>query len=148
VRSHEPAIESRDRTEETHHERIRRIVVDVVRSPDLLNPTTGKHDDVVRDVHRLFLIMRDEHGRHVHLVVQPTQPRTQFLAHLRIECAERLVKQQHLRLDRECARKGHPLPLAAGELSRIAVGELFEMDEFEQLGDALSDLRLRPLADL
>ena len=54
------------------------------------------------------------------LVVQLAQPAAQLLAHLGVERAERLVEQQHARLDRQRAGERHALALAAGELRRIA----------------------------
>ena len=53
--------------------------------------------------------MRDKHRGDVYFVVQAPQPGAQILAYLRVECAERFVEQQHLRVDSECAREGHPL---------------------------------------
>ena len=61
--------------------------------------------------------------------------RAQLLAHARVERAERLVEQQHLRLDRERAGERHALALAAGELRRVAVAEVREPDEIQQLVD-------------
>ena len=79
------------------------------------------HDDhAVGELERLFLIVRDEHAGQVNLGVQPPQPAPQLLPHLGVERAERLVEQQHLRLDRERARQRDALPLAAGELRRVA----------------------------
>ena len=77
--------------------------------------------------------MRDEDRRHVHLVVEPAQPGAQLLADPGVERAERLVEEQHLRLDGERAGERHPLPLAAGELRRVALGQAVELDELEQL---------------
>ena len=76
------------------------------------------------------------------------QPGPQVLAHLRVERAEGLVEQQHLRLHRQRPGQRHPLPLAAGELGGIAVGEPVELDQAQQLVHAVGDLRLVPLADL
>ena len=102
----------------------------------------------VGHVHGLLLVVGDEHGRHVHLVVQAPQPVAQLLAHLRVEGAERLVEQQQARLDGERPGQGHALALAARELGRHPVGEGLEVHELEQLGHALADLVLRALADL
>jgi hypothetical protein len=52
---------------------------------------------------------------------RPAQPAAQFLAHLGVERAERLVEQQHARLDGQRAGQRHALPLAARELRRVAV---------------------------
>ena len=75
--------------------------------------------------------MGDERGRHVHLVVEPSQPRAQLLAHLRVERPERLVEEQHLGLDRERAGERHALTLPTGELRRIAVGEVLDVHQLE-----------------
>ena len=56
------------------------------------------------------------------LLVQPAQPLAQLGADLRVQRAERLVEQQHARLDGQRARQRHPLALAAGELVGVALG--------------------------
>ncbi len=142
VRAHERLAEAVHRADEAHHELVRRVLVEVARAADLLDPAMVHDHDLVGDLHRLLLVVRDEDRRHVHLVVQPPQPRAQLLAHARVERAERLVEQQHLGLDRERARERHALPLAARELRRVAVGRAGDLHELEQLVDALADLRL------
>ena len=72
----------------------------------------------------------------MHLVVQAAQPDAQVLAHPRVERAERLVEQQHLRLDGERAGERHALALAARQLGRVAVREAVQVDQLEQLVDA------------
>ena len=71
----------------------------------------------------------------MHVVVQAPQPAAQLLAHPRVERAERLVEQQHLRLDGQRAGERHALALAARELRRVALAEVAEADELEQLLD-------------
>ena len=99
-----------------------RLLVDLLRRAHLLDLALVHHHDAVGHLQRLFLVVGDEDRGDVQLVVQPAQPAPQLLAHLGVERAERLVQQQHLRLDRQRARQRHALPLAAGELRRIAVG--------------------------
>ena len=70
--------------------------------------------------------------------MQAAQPGAQLLAHAGVERAERLVEQQHLRLDGERAGERHPLALAARELVRVALAEVREPDEVQQLLDAWS----------
>ena len=72
--------------------------------------------------------------------MQAAQPAAQFLAHLGVERAEGLVEQQHLGLDGQGARQCDALPLAAGELRRIAIGQPVELHEAEQLHDPALDL--------
>ena len=74
--------------------------------------------------------------------MQPPQPAPQLLAHLGVERAERLVEQQHLRLDRERPREGDALALAARQLRGVAVGQPVELDELQELRHARADLVL------
>ena len=93
----------------------------------------------------LFLVVRDEDAGHVDLVVQPAQPLPQLLPHLGVEGAERLVEQQHLRLGRQRPRQGHALPLAAGELRRIAAcSSPSSRIRCSSSRDALAHLGVRP----
>ncbi len=80
--------------------------------------------------------------------MEARQPLAELGAHARVEGAERLVEEEHLGLGGERARKAHALPLAAGELGRVALSETLELHEVKQLLDALADLRLRPLPHL
>ena len=89
------------------------LVVELPRAADLLDPAVVHHGDLVRDLHRLGLVMRDENRRHVHDVVELAEPLAQLRANTRVEGAERLVEEEHLRLGRERPRKTHPLPLSA-----------------------------------
>ena len=56
----------------------------------------------------------------------------QHHAGLRVDRRERLVEQQHRRIDRERARQRHALPHAAGQLMRIVVGEFRELEVFQE----------------
>ncbi len=71
------------------------------------------HRHAVRDLQRLFLIVGHENGRDMDRVVQPAQPAPQFAPDRGVERAERLVEQQHARLDGERARQSHALALPA-----------------------------------
>ena len=70
--------------------------------------------------------------------MQAPQPGAQVGADVGVERAERLVEQQHARLDRERAGERHALALAARELRRVALVEAAEADELEQLVHALA----------
>src|SRR5918911_192588 len=86
----------------------------------LLHAALVDDHDLLGDLQRLLLVVRDEDRRHVDLVVEAAQPGAQLLAHARVERAERLVEQQDLRLDGERAGEGHALALAARELAGVA----------------------------
>ncbi len=123
------------------HKRCRRLLVDLVGSPDLLDAPAIRHDDPVGDLQRLLLVVGDEHAGHTHLVVQPPQPSAQLQAHPRVECAEGFVQQQHTWLDRERTRERDALPLPARELMRIAFRKPVELNEIEQLVDPIANRR-------
>ena len=102
------------------------------------------HDhDAVGKLERLFLIVRHEHARQADLLVKTAQPAPQLLPHLGIERAERLVEQQHLGLDRQRARKRHALALAAGELRGIAIAQVVELHQLQQVRHLRGDRLVR-----
>ena len=129
MRADEPVAEPVDRPDEAHDELVGRVLVEVARLADLLDPALVHEHDAVGDLHRLLLVVRDEDRRHVDLVVEAPQPGSQLLADAGVERAEGLVEQQHLRLDGERARERHALALAARELRRVAVGKALELHE-------------------
>ena len=64
----------------------------------------------------------------------------QPLAGLRVEGTERLVHEQHLGLVGQAARDRDALLHAAGQLVRVAVGELGQPDQLEVVAGALGAL--------
>ena len=136
----DPAAQAVGVAEELVDEGGRRLVIDLARRADLLDPAVVHDGDAVGELQRLFLVVGDEDRGQLHVVVQPAQPAAQFLAHLGVERAERLVEQQHARLDRERARQRHALALAAGELAGIAVAQALELHQAQQLVDLRVDL--------
>ena len=61
------------------------------------------------------------------LALQALQLEAHLLAQLRVEVGQRLVEQQQRRLHHQRAREREALLLAAGELGRLAVGQLVEL---------------------
>ncbi len=110
------AAELGHRPEEAHDEVVDRLVVQLVGRADLLDGTVVDHHDLVGHLHCFFLIVSDEDGGDVHLVVQATQPVAELLANLRVERAEGFVEQHDLWLDCECAGQRHPLTLPTRQL--------------------------------
>ena len=96
----------------------------------------------VDERHRLFLVVRDDDEGDAERLLDVDQLELRVLAQLLVERAERLVEQQQLRPLDQRARERHALPLAAGELVRLALGELAELHQLEHLGDAAA--RSRP----
>jgi hypothetical protein len=76
----------------------------------------------------------------MYFLVQAPQPAPQLLSHLRVECAEGFVEQQHVGLDRQRARQRDALPLSPGKLRRVAIGKCLELHQLQQLSHAPRDL--------
>ena len=110
-----------------------RLLVEVGRRAELLDPA-GVHDrDPVRHRHRLFLVVRDVDEGDPDVVLDRLQLELHLLAQLQVERAERLVEQQHARLVHERAGQRDALLLAARELARLALLETREADEVEDV---------------
>ena len=102
--------------------RVRRIV-DVLRRTEPAPRAPLHHRDLVGGGHGLGLIVRHiDRGVSV-LVMQAADLEAHFLAQVGIEVRQRLVEQQHLRLDHQRTRQGDALLLPARQLARIAVGK-------------------------
>src|SRR5215207_8944040 len=93
VRADELLAKARDGPDERHHELVRRPLVEVARTADLLDAAFVHEDDLIGNLHRLLLIVCDEDGRHVHLVMEAPEPGAELLADTRVEGAERLVQE-------------------------------------------------------
>ena len=109
-------------------------------------------DDAIGELERFFLIVRHEHARQPDLLMKAPQPSAQLLPHFCIERAERLVEQQHPGFDRERARERDALALTARELRGIAIAEVVELHQLQQVRHLLGNrlgrgpMRARPHA--
>ena len=102
-------------------ERRGRVVVDLRRRAHLLDLALVHHDDLVGELQRLLLVVRDEEAGHAELAVELVEPAPEVLADPCVERAERLVEQQHLRLGAQRPRERDALPLATGQLVGVPV---------------------------
>jgi hypothetical protein len=95
----------------------------------------AEHRHPVAEAHGLLDVVRHEEHRRADLALQAQELVLQLRAHDGVDRAERLVHEQHGRVDRERARHAHPLPLAAGELVRVAGAVLVgvQADQVQQL---------------
>ncbi len=113
------------------------------RCADLLQHSGLEHGHAIGRRHRLFLVVRDEDRRDAERALQPLQFEPHLLAQLLVEVRQRLVEQQHLRLDDDGARERDALLLAARQLVRTAPGVVGQSDQRERLADATADLVAR-----
>ena len=79
------------------------------------------HGDAVAHRQRLVLVVGDVDERDPERLLDALELDLQVHAQARVERAERLVEQQHRRLEHERARQRDALLLAAGELRRAPV---------------------------
>ena len=108
----------------------------------------GPHDaDPVGHRQRLLLVVGDEQGGGAEPLLQGADLLAQLQPDLGVEGRQRLVEQQHPRLDRERAGERDALLLAAGQLVRELPGLGGQADHVEQLGGPLAaDGAARPCA--
>ena len=91
----------------------------------------GEHGDPVAQAHRLHLVVGDVDGRGADLLLEPLQLVAGAGPQLRVQVGQWLVEQEHVRLADQRPGQRHPLPLAAGQLPRLAVQQVADA---EQLG--------------
>ena len=87
--------------------------------------------------------MRDEDERDPELRLQRLQLHLQVLAEPGVESPERLVEKQHAGREDERPGQGDALLLPAGELARLSLREVAELDERERFGHPAPMLVLR-----
>ena len=68
-----------------------------------------------------------------------------FLAHLQVQRAERLVKEEDIRLIDDGPGDGDPLLLPAGQRGDPALLKSFQIHHFQHIPDLLPDLMLRQM---
>src|SRR6266704_1362034 len=116
---------------------------------DLLDPARPgrQHRDPLAEVHRLLDAVGDEHDGLAGLLPDAQQLVLEAVAGLRVQRGERLVHQQHVRVEGEAAGDGHPLLHPAGQLMRVPVGEAGQPDQRQEMPRPLAALPPRyPLA--
>jgi hypothetical protein len=89
--------------------------------------------DLVGEQDRLVDVVRDHEHRLVRRAHDPHELVLDRAPGERVERAERLVEEQHLRLDRERARDPHALLHPPGELGRLLVLGAGQADHVDEL---------------
>ena len=119
-----------------------RGVVELARRPLLGDDGAVHHDDPVGDRQRLGLVVGDVDDGEAEGLLQLADLVADPAAQLGVEVRERLVEEQHLRLEHQRPGDGDALLLAAGELGGEARLEAGEPDEREAVGGAAGGLAL------
>ena len=84
------------------------------------------------------------HGAHA--ADQILDLETQFFAQFGVQVAQRLVEQEHLGVAHDGAAHRHALALTAGKLGRLAVQQVFDLQDGRHALDAFFDFSLGDLA--
>ncbi|ORE91266.1 phenol hydroxylase [Aurantimonas sp. 22II-16-19i] len=125
-----------------------RIVVDLLRRADLLDPALAHHRDAGGQRHRLDLVVGDVNDGRLQLLVQALQLGAHLGAQLGVEIGQGLVEQEHLRVAHQRPADGDALALAAGELGRLARQQRLDLQDPGGLAHGRLALGLRDLAHL
>ena len=125
-----------------------REAVDLRRLVDLLHAALVHHRDAMGERQRLGLIVRHVDERDADFLLQVDELDLHFLAELRVQRGQRLVEQQHCRMRDQRAAQRHALPLSAGQLVRIALGEALQAHVFQRRRDFGADFGRRRLRHL
>ena len=112
------------------------VLVHLRRRPDLLDPALVEDCDAIGHRQRLLLIVRHVDERDADLALDRLELDLHLLAKLEVERTERLVEEQYARLVHDRARERDALPLAPGELRRLAVSVRAEPHHLERLDRA------------
>ena len=113
-----------------------RGVVELARGSLLGDHRAVHDDDAVGDGERLLLVVGDVGDGQAELLLQLADLVADAAAELGVEVRERLVEEQHLRLEDQGARDRDALLLAAGELGGEAGLEAGQADERQAVGGA------------
>lgn len=114
-----------------------RVLVQLGGGSELLDPAAVHHRDRVGHGHGLLLVVGDVDEGDADLRLDALELQLHLASQLEVEGTERLVEQQDLRVVDERAGDGDPLLLATGELVRLALGEVAELDELQHVVDLL-----------
>ena len=118
------------------------MLVQLLGSAELLQLALVHDGDAVAHRHRLDLVVRHVDGRRAEALLQPEDLGTRLDAQRCVEVGERLVHEERLRLADDRPPERDPLALAAGELLRLALEEVAELERVGGLPDTPVDLGL------
>ena len=137
-------VGQRDRRQQRLRVRVRRAARTARACRDLDDLAEVHHRDAVGDVPHHRQVVRDEHVAQAELVAQVVEQVDDAGLDRHVQRRHRLVQDEQARVQRERAGDADALPLAAGELVRVARGVLgVEPDQCHQLAHARRAARRR-----
>ena len=132
----------RRRADEPGHEEVLGPLVESFGRVDLLHDAAAHHRDAVAERHGLGLVVGHVDRRRLEPLLDPRHLGAHLHAQLGVEVRQRLVHQERLRRAHDRAAHRHALALAAGQVRRLALQVLLEVEDPRGLLDALG--RSRP----
>ena len=122
---------------ESGHERVHRVLVDLLRRTELAHAAALHHRDPVAEPHGLGLVVRHVERRGADLALEALELVAGRVAELGVEIGERLVEQEHARIADQRPAQRHALALAAGELVGTPRGERRDVQRRHQFAHGL-----------
>ena len=129
-------------------EQVARIIVQILRSIDLLHEAVLHDDDTGSHGHSFGLVMRDVDEGRLQTLMELGDLGTHLNAELSIQVGQRLVEQEDLRVTNDSAAQRDALTLTTGQSLRLTVEQLLDGQDLGSFTDQLIDLILRLLAEL
>ena len=107
------------------------MVVNLIRSADLLKLPLIHYHDPVGHINGLFLVVGDIDKGNSKLLLQSLQFQLHRPSKLQIQSSERLVQKQYTWIICQCSCNGYTLLLSAGELRRFSFLEAFQLNQLQ-----------------
>ena len=122
------------RSDEAGNEHVAGLVIQELRSIDLLNDTVLHNDDLIAQRHSLCLVMCniDECGTQSQMELGNLG--THLSTELSVEVGKRLVEKEDLRLTNDSTTHSNTLTLTAGESLRLSVEQVADVEQLLQHG--------------
>ena len=136
------AVKNVTLADEIRHEGILRLIINIFRLADLLDATLIHDHDGIGHGKCLFLIVGNRDKGDAGGLLDALQFVLHILTQTQIQCAQRLVQQQNLRLIDQRTGNGHTLLLTTGQRIDPAVTVALQADDFQHTVDALGDFFL------
>ena len=136
------------RADEARDEQVARVVVELHRRGDLLELAAEHDRHAVAQRHGLGLVVGHVDRGGVEPVLDPRHLGAHLHAQLGVEVRQRLVHQERLRVADDRAPHRDALALAAGQVRRLALEVVGEVEDLGRLVDLGVDLLLRALREL
>ena len=133
--------------DEARDEQVGGVLVELARGRVLLEHPALEHRDPVAQRHRLGLVVGDVDRGDAQPLLQPRDLRAHLPAELGVEVRQRLVEEERLRLTDDRAAHRHALALTAGQVARLALEVLVELEGLRRLAHLLVDLGVRGVGE-